>query len=161
MSEHQHQVVLQLLASSHGQTLQMWEFTGRPLIHIGRAPECDVVINSPVVSRSHAYLKSDGLQWELCSVSRNGVFVNGTQVTSRVLANNTVFRLASSGPFLRYHQLEQNRCQAMETIPPDQFVMTPLLLDKEKRDREVDELTDGEFFQDLKTLAQQLRQRRN
>jgi pSer/pThr/pTyr-binding forkhead associated (FHA) protein len=152
-------VLLQLLATAHGQPLQTWEFVDQHLIQIGRATDCEVVISSPVVSRSHAYLKRDGAGWELCCVSQNGVYVDGVRVPSLHLVDGAVFRLAATGPFLRFRQLQENRSMAMETIPPDQSGMSPLLLDEDNRDRQVDAIADGQYFQHLQELARQLRNR--
>lgn len=150
---------LQLLATAHGQALQSWEFVDRPIIQIGRSRDCDVVISSPVVSRSHAYLRGDGPNWELCCVSQNGVFVGGARVQSLYLSDDEVFRLAATGPFLRFRQSQGDRCQAMETIPPDGSGISPLLLDIEKRDEMVGAIAEGPYFQQLRELARQLRNR--
>ena len=151
---------MQLLGTAHGQPLQAWEFADQSLIHIGRSSDCDVVISSPVVSRSHAYLKREGEDWELCCVSQNGVFINGERVQTRRLSDGVVFRLASNGPYLRFRQFQEGRNQAMETIPPDEAGTLPLLLlDAEKRDRQVEAVADGEYFQQLQELARQLRQK--
>lgn len=155
-----HTVLLQLLATAHGHPLQTWEFADNTLIHIGRSTDCDVVISSPVVSRSHAYLKCDGdVDWELCCVSQNGVFVDGARAPSMLLNDGAVFRLAATGPFLRFRRLRESRSMAMETIPPDESGMSPLLLDEGKRDRQVDAIADGQYFQHLQELARQLRNR--
>ena len=58
--------------------------SGRTML--GRAPECPITLEDPLVSRHHAELFVDG---ESCSVvdlgSRNGVHVNGVRRTDRVV----------------------------------------------------------------------------
>jgi pSer/pThr/pTyr-binding forkhead associated (FHA) protein len=150
-------VTLQLLATAHGQPLQSWEFTDRPLIQIGRAPDCDVVIASPVVSRSHAYLKHTPGGWELGVVSQNGVFVDGTRVPELRLCEGTVFRLAATGPFVRFGRMQDETMQLRQTVLPGESGVMPLLIDEDKRDRQVDEIADGPYFQHLQHLARQMR----
>jgi hypothetical protein len=49
----------------------------RPLV-IGRAPDCDVVLTHPTISRRHAQLRPRQLGWELVDLgSTNGTRVNG------------------------------------------------------------------------------------
>ena len=67
---------------------------------IGRAAECDVVLDDPRISRQHATITSGGQQYHVRDVgSLNGTFVNGR----RVLAN-TATRL-HAGDELRFAEL--------------------------------------------------------
>ncbi|KPJ53943.1 MAG: hypothetical protein AMS16_05020, partial [Planctomycetes bacterium DG_58] len=58
-----------------------------PRLVIGRAAECDVVLEEPAVSRHHAELFCDpfGRWWVHDLGSRNGTKVNGVSVVERVL----------------------------------------------------------------------------
>jgi len=150
-------VHLELLAAVHGQPLQTWEFADQPLIQIGRATECDVVISSPVVSRSHAYIKRDAAGWMLCAVSQNGVFVEGERVQTLPLAEGTVFRLAATGPFVRFGQPKEQTSAIMQTIMPGESGVSTLQLDEGKRDQQVEAIVDGAYFQQLQELARKLR----
>ncbi|MDH4079542.1 MAG: FHA domain-containing protein [Nitrospira sp.] len=48
---------------------------------IGRAPECDVVVDEPAVSRHHAEVRWRDGRWQLIDLrSRNGTFLNGMRV---------------------------------------------------------------------------------
>lgn len=50
---------------------------------IGRAPECQLRLDHPSVSRRHAELKQSGRHWELTDLdSKNGSFVNGRHVAT-------------------------------------------------------------------------------
>ena len=150
-------VLLQLLATAHGQPLQSWEFADQPLIQIGRSPDCDVVISSPVVSRSHAYIRLTPAGWELGVVSQNGVFVDGTRVPDLLLTEGTVFRLAATGPFVRFGQLQDETFQLKQTILPGESGVVPLLLDEDQRDQQVDEIVEDPYFRHLQHLARQMR----
>jgi len=153
-------VHLELLAAVHGQPLQTWEFFDRPLIQIGRATECDVMISSPVVSRSHAYLKRDGTGWLLCAVSQNGVFVEGERVQTLPLVEGAVFRLAATGPFVRFGQPQEQASAVMQTIMPGESGVSTLQLDEGKRNQQVEAITDGPYFQQLQELARKLREQK-
>ncbi|WP_349817001.1 ATP-binding cassette domain-containing protein [Frankia sp. Cppng1_Ct_nod] len=53
---------------------------------IGRAPECDVVLADPLVSRRHAELRRVGPQWRIVDLgSWNGTFVNGHRVSQATI----------------------------------------------------------------------------
>ncbi len=57
---------------------------------IGRADQCDVVMDDPGVSRQHAGIRGDANRYKISDLgSRNGTFVNGDQVGSepRLLRN--------------------------------------------------------------------------
>jgi len=148
-----------LLSAAHGAPLQTWDVGERTLIHIGRASECDVVISNPVVSRSHAYLRRDELGWQLSVISQNGVFMNGERIQGARLFNGSEFRLAATGPFLRFCQETGERSSLMQTVVPDDSTTAVLLLDVGKRDRQVDAIADAPYFQQLKQLARDLRDR--
>jgi pSer/pThr/pTyr-binding forkhead associated (FHA) protein len=47
---------------------------------IGRGPECGIVLDSPEVSRRHAWVESRHGQHSITDESTNGVFVNGERV---------------------------------------------------------------------------------
>ena len=152
-------VLLQLLATAHGQPLQSWEFADCPIIQIGRSAECDVVISSPVVSRSHAYIKQTPGGWELCVVSQNGVFIDGVRIPAMILKEGTIFRLASTGPYLRFGESQDETAHLKQTVLPGESGVVPLVLDEDKRDQQVDEITEGSYFQHLQHLARQMRSR--
>lgn len=55
------------------------------ILTIGRAPECDLPIPSPLVSREHAKLYCDSIGVEIEDLhSTNGTFVNGHQLQGKV-----------------------------------------------------------------------------
>lgn len=53
----------------------------KPRLLIGRATDCDVILDGPLISRQHAELVVDGNAITVADLgSRNGVFVNGTRI---------------------------------------------------------------------------------
>jgi hypothetical protein len=75
-------------------------------LHIGRAPENDLVLDSPAISRQHAYIGPRADAWLLVDKgSANGTFVNGRRVTGPqelhdgdvVTLGDLVFVLSLSG----------------------------------------------------------------
>jgi NHLM bacteriocin system ABC transporter ATP-binding protein len=71
------------------------EFTfDRDPIRLGRASECDVVVESPTVSRHHAEIRRTAAGWELVDIgSSNGTWVGDDRVTASPLADGQEFRL--------------------------------------------------------------------
>lgn len=50
--------------------------------HIGRSPECELVLSVPAVSKVHAAVRiEDGRWWLIDLQSRNGTYVNGERIT--------------------------------------------------------------------------------
>lgn len=66
-------------------------------VHVGRAPENDLVIDSTTISRQHAYIGPRGEAWLLVDKgSANGTFVNGRRVTGpQELANGDILTLGN------------------------------------------------------------------
>jgi ABC transport system ATP-binding/permease protein len=57
-----------------------WQATAGRVWTIGRAPEADVHLDNPKVSRDQAVLESTPAGWVLVNHSRNGMFVGGQRV---------------------------------------------------------------------------------
>lgn len=58
---------------------------------VGRAPDCELVIDDPSVSKRHAVLGWDAQQkhaWVEDQKSSNGTWLNGTELTRRVRVND-------------------------------------------------------------------------
>ena len=75
-------------------------FPLKPRLVLGRASECDVLLDSPGISRFHAELlwKEDGRILLRDLDSANGTFVNGAAITAtNELGKNAVIRI---GPFI-------------------------------------------------------------
>lgn len=65
-------------------------------ITIGRAPDCDVVLDSVEVSRHHAILRQVGEQALLRDLdSSNGTYVNGQPVAQALLAEGDLIQIAN------------------------------------------------------------------
>ncbi|MGW1341556.1 FHA domain-containing protein [Kribbella sp. NPDC002412] len=67
------------------------------LVLIGRAPDCDLILEHPEVSRHHAdLLRIDEVSYELRDLgSTNGTYVNGVRVHSRLVGDGDQICLGS------------------------------------------------------------------
>jgi pSer/pThr/pTyr-binding forkhead associated (FHA) protein len=66
----------------------------RAVLHLGRSPSADIVLDHVTVSRRHAVLSEEnGRTVLLDDRSRNGVLVNGERVGRAVLRNGDVIHL--------------------------------------------------------------------
>jgi hypothetical protein len=66
-------------------------------ITLGRAVDCDVVLNDPTVSKRHAELRREGTDVLIVDLgSTNGTKVNGTGVRQRVLADGDEVRIGAT-----------------------------------------------------------------
>lgn len=73
----------------------------RPVLHIGRSPAADIVIDDATVSRRHAVIaQQDGETVLLDDRSRHGVLVNGERIGRAVLRSGDVIHLG--GVSVRY-----------------------------------------------------------
>ncbi|MBX7164791.1 MAG: FHA domain-containing protein [Pirellulales bacterium] len=154
-------IALELLDASRVHALQRWQFfevTPETAIRIGRAPDNDVVLTSPFVSRAHAVLRPREGDWELSVVSDKGVFVDGRRVQSHLLGEGTVFQVAPQGPCLRVVPFDANYDdEQLGTLSVDSTEITFLALDVGRRDAEVEEIAGGDYFKNLQHLARQLK----
>ena len=102
-------VTLQLLHSQQTTPLQQWEFRDQSVIRIGRAPDNDVILTNPLVSRYHLELRridsAAENSWQLINQGTNGTFLDGTLVSQSLLKNGSLVQLAKGGPLLKF-QLE-------------------------------------------------------
>ncbi len=154
-------VAVHLMDSALGRPMRSWQFEGKAVIAIGRADECDVAISDPYVSRSHAELRFQNRQWCLVSLGRYGVLVQGQPVTELPIAGETIFRLGSSGPTLRFDPLAAKHDNRMTMMFDSTLVENMFELDQSKVHRDVGEIAEGEYFRELQRRARQLRQNRD
>jgi predicted component of type VI protein secretion system len=150
-------IILQLLDSAKGHPLQNWTFENRESITLGRAPDNDVVLADPYVSRSHATLKLENNAWRLVSVSPKMILVDDQALSEAPIVAGTVFRLGPSGCYLRFGRPEQHSNHS--TMSFDSTLMPVLQLDRQQMERDVGQIVDAEFFQQLKDARRQLRER--
>jgi len=58
----------------------------RVALSIGRADQCDFIVDDPAVSRHHAVLRRTPDGWELCDAgSTNGTRINGWRIERAAL----------------------------------------------------------------------------
>jgi hypothetical protein len=151
---------LELLDTESGHVLQTWDLGGADVFQLGRSKDCDVEFGSPFVSRTHAWIQIGADGWELSPVSRSGVFVDGQRIERLILADGVVFRLADRGPLLRFRAAAPaGSGTAKETICFDQMRTPLLIVDEQQRDREVGEIAEGAYFQELQKKLARLRSR--
>jgi pSer/pThr/pTyr-binding forkhead associated (FHA) protein len=74
----------------------IWEITGKR-VTIGRDPNCDINIDDPGLSRTHAEIICDGDRLLFVDlISLNGSMINGKRVRRRVLAEGDTVRIGES-----------------------------------------------------------------
>src|SRR4051812_4026254 len=66
----------------------------RDAVILGRAPECDVQLLDPLVSRMHCRIERDGNHWVVIDLgSANGTFVHGEKIERHELIDGETFHL--------------------------------------------------------------------
>ena len=96
-------ITLSLLDPVRGDATQSWEFEGVSLIRFGRAETNDVALQDPEVSRLHGELTHANGIWSVTPLGRNGIAISGSELTGPTpVGNETVLRLAISGPYLEF-----------------------------------------------------------
>ncbi len=84
---------------------------------LGRAPDCDIVLNDPTVSAYHCQLKFENGQWRIQDLrSTNGTYVNGRRVTEALLRPNDVIRTGMHEMVFRLKSDDRSVAQAEESI---------------------------------------------
>lgn len=100
--------------------VQHWEFEHESVIRVGRAPDNQVVLNHPLVSRYHLELRqiatANQSQWQLTNQGTNGTFVDGTLVAQASIADGALIQLARGGPTLKF-QVEVSSAPSFSPPP--------------------------------------------
>jgi hypothetical protein len=79
----------------------------RAVLHLGRSPSADIVLDHVTVSRRHAVLSEENGRYVLLDDrSRNGVLVNGERVGRSVLRNGDVIHLGEV--IMRYVEVPED-----------------------------------------------------
>jgi pSer/pThr/pTyr-binding forkhead associated (FHA) protein len=152
-------LTLHLLDTAQGFPIQTWTFLLRPEVRIGRAPDNEVVITHPYVSRYHVRLLWREGGWELVNSGSHGTLVHGQLVTSVRLTEADEFRLGPLGPTLRFHCAEVVG-SIIGTLAGDLPVQPSIAIDAVKKEQEVRTVTESSYFQQLQERVQVLRARR-
>jgi hypothetical protein len=86
-----------------------------PVITIGRAPECDIVLDDPYASRMHAQLRlRNGRFVVLDAGSQSGTFVNHVRVLEHLLRNGDVLQVGRTRLIYQdQDEPEQDETEAM------------------------------------------------
>ncbi len=170
---------VELIDPSTRRLIKSWKFAPQDEITLGRAPDRDVEVADPYVSRHHASLawKADG--WCLVSYGRNGVLVAGNPVQEYPATDGLVFRLGAQGPEFRFHVVPgalktgDESTTGTETIQIAANLVPELLasvaaadelklqIDQQRLSREVNDIVETEYFQRLQGLSKQLKQQRS
>jgi len=155
-------VTVRLIDSSLGHIIQTWRFESPLCITIGRAHDRDISISDSYVSRLHAELRRRGNEWWLVSQGRHGVLVEGRSVDEMRVHDGLTFRLGANGPLLQFQNSiahDPNMSATAEGF--DLQAMAELQVDKNRLSREVSEIIDGDYFQQLQQRAREFRQQRH
>jgi pSer/pThr/pTyr-binding forkhead associated (FHA) protein len=68
---------------------------------IGRNPDCDIRLQSELISRHHAEIYFNGKKWCVKDLeSRNGTFLGGSRINETFLHKNSTLQLGIGGPII-------------------------------------------------------------
>lgn len=152
------EITIQLVDPSDGRQLQAWSFEGVDSITIGRGDDQRVTLADPYVSRRHAELRRNESGWRLIALGRSGVFVSGSSVTDIALSADTIFRLGSNGPALRYQMQSEQSGSATLSFDPECSIF--LQMDRRQLEAEARDVVETDYFQRLQQTARELRRQR-
>ena len=113
-------LTLTLLDLQNESSTREWRFQTRETIRIGRAPDNDVCLPDPRISRYHATLFHDATEWQFSNIGRHGTFVNGRRIASLTATDGLVLQFTASGPRLLIEiadQTSDERNSADESQP--------------------------------------------
>jgi pSer/pThr/pTyr-binding forkhead associated (FHA) protein len=150
-------LVVHLLDSAQGNSLQTWRFSNQEIVTIGRDTNNDIIISDQQVSRAHAKLTYQNGVWTLVSTGRHGTLVNDRLVSDIVLQPHTVFRLGASGPMLRFDDNvpQTRRTETLDNLDFD--LLASLAIDEQRKQAEVDQIAENALFRDLQERSKRLR----
>ncbi len=98
-------IQISLWDERQSQILQQWEFVPPQPIRIGRAPDNEIVIDRPSISRLHATLvytslPQGGGYWQIVNQGTNGTFINELSIDRVLVTNGERVQLAPAGALL-------------------------------------------------------------
>jgi len=152
---------LELLGADQHHALQAWPLDAARELSLGRARTNDIVLASPLVSRQHARLRFVETCWVIEAQSELGVWWRGGLRSRVALEDGVAFALGEHGPRLRLARSAplEDDFDAGATMRFRPQNLGILVLDAARRDREVAEIVDTDFFRQLERRAGQLRAR--
>jgi hypothetical protein len=149
---------LELLDADHHHALQAWPLDSGREVSLGRARSNDIVLASPLVSRQHARMRFVEGCWLIEAVSELGVWWRGGLRSRVALETGVSFALGEHGPSLRLSRVATiDDFDAGSTIRFRPENLGILQLDTARRDREVSEIVESDFFRHLESRADRLR----
>jgi cytochrome P450/NADPH-cytochrome P450 reductase len=88
-------------------------------LRIGRAPENDIVVSDPTVSRQHAEIRNVSGAYRIVDLdSSHGTFLNGQRVTDEALSDGDIVRVGSSTFRLADQELQEVSDEGAGEAPP-------------------------------------------
>ena len=151
-------VSLHLINPDTGHPIQTWLFETQRSVRIGRADGNDVVIPDPSVSRFHAELQFNGSDWELVNLGRNGTLISNHSISRARIDEQTLFRLGSGGPLLRFEH-SGGALQDLNTMIGAVAAPQHIQINESQKDSEVQAIVESEYFQHLQGISSKLRKR--
>lgn len=150
---------LELLDADQHHALQTWPLDSARLWSLGRARTNDIVLASPLVSRQHATMRFVDSCWLIEAQSELGVWWRGALRSRVVLEAGIAFALGEHGPRLRLTRAiaTVDDFDAGSTIRFRPENLGILNLDTARRDKEVAEIVESDFFRHLEKRAGTLR----
>lgn len=101
---------------------------GEPLATLGRAAECDIVIDDPSVSRAHARFELEGGRWRVTDLdSSNGTTCNGQALrpwSPHLLEAGDIIGLAGVRVELDLADSDQSGAATMQSVPQRRIELT-------------------------------------
>jgi hypothetical protein len=152
--------VLEMLDPDQHHAVQAWPIDAATEVTLGRARTNVIVLASPLVSRQHARLRWIESCWVVEALSELGVWWRGALRSRLAVEEGAVWSLGEHGPRLRLSRAAPRVFfDAESTIRARPEVLGLPMIDAARRDREVAEIADSDFFRQLEQRAGMLRAR--
>ena len=139
-----------LVPQDSAQTEHEWRFEGSTTIVIGRGRDSDIRLEHTRVSRAHAMIQFDGLDWQCACPGQNGTYLNGEIVPAITITDGLMLEFSAGGPMLRF--LTSESCYDEPNISVDGDV-TIWLNQLNDGDNEAAENLYAHYFQQISNFA--------
>jgi DNA-directed RNA polymerase specialized sigma24 family protein len=93
---------IQIVIGMDGDSVQYRVLEPGDVVRIGRLSECDIVMDHPRVSRSHATVFFEGGVWQYSSTGANGSYIDDESVTHVLIEDGTSIRLGRDGGLIEF-----------------------------------------------------------
>ncbi len=140
-------------------TQRTWELPlTQEVFTIGRAPESDVVLDDPAVSRRHARIERRRDAFVILDLkSTNGTWLGLRRVEEYSLHDGDTIRIGSARLAFKRNLSPEELSLFEALVTPEPPTRLEVEIDRDECQKQVDEIVESDFFRDIRAKSRRMR----